>query len=67
MDWFLYDNGLRHERVNSRKESVLTITKDHFIVSNKNEIFILKQVFYFFMDVFGILNRFRNSFRNRIL
>ena len=67
MDWFLYDNGLRHERVNLRKESFLTITKDHFIVSNKNEIFIPKQVFYFFMDVFGILNRFRNSFRNRIL
>ena len=26
MDWFLYDNGLRHERVNVKKQKKIYIT-----------------------------------------
>ena len=26
MDWFIYDNGLRHERVNMNKVLICTIT-----------------------------------------
>ena len=32
MDWFLYDNGLRHERVNQIKQYVL---KFCFIIATK--------------------------------
>ena len=40
MDWFLYDNGLRHERV--KTSPMLTITPDHlrFLHSKKNSLFI---------------------------
>ena len=32
MDWFLYDNGLRHERVKHRK-----FPKDHNLMKNQRQ------------------------------
>ena len=52
---------------NSRKENVFTVTKNFFTVYNKESniyqyrCLFPKWVFYFFIDVFGILNSIRNS------
>ena len=35
MDWFLYDNGLRHERVKSQNKYQLT---QHGIMQEKEEV-----------------------------
>ena len=31
MEWFLYDNGLRHERVNGRQEITKSIVTNIFV------------------------------------
>ena len=31
MDWFLYDNGLRHERVNEKLHFLCTVTHHFFL------------------------------------
>ena len=41
MDWFLYDNGLRHERVNRR--SISTTQKEVFV---ENTIFLYRKTIY---------------------
>ena len=49
MDWFLYDNGLRHERVNNVSQILLLIEESHdiyqyffsFSYSITTEIFFL--------------------------
>ena len=50
MDWFLYDNGLRHERVNSRSKKATGL---YLIISRlsskkpaKNDRYFITVIFY---------------------
>ena len=37
MDWFLYDNSLRHERVNGFKERSVNLNLEELELRNKNQ------------------------------
>ena len=46
MDWFLYDNGLRHERVNKPTSFQSNKpTRIDFILNNKTKLFKLSNTF----------------------
>ena len=63
MDWFLYDNGLRHERVNNNT-ATQSVTKKHFgmLLDTKLDfqehlISLLKKV----NKVIGLLRKIHNN------
>ena len=50
MDWFLYDNGLRHERVNTFQLDINSATRfgrtsiiDKFVMMNDGEFTIIQK------------------------
>ena len=60
MDWFLYDNGLRHERVNLKFNSkiwwyVCCLSWTIFVIFSCDNIFFLKYIFEWLRSVISVL------------
>ena len=50
MDWFLYDNGLRHERVKKTFSMIVNMNSNYFILIHKLN---LDNLFFFFVSMVG--------------